>query len=333
MAETLDIAYLYARVCGAFSNMRLGDKAGELMQNSGGIVGLWRLLFDEEAPSIVEARLVFETERRIIKRAIDNFVRLTKPFSDSSEFIRALISKYEISTIKSMLFRLRSGEPKPEATTYFSNIIGQALARWPRITDMFSDTPYSWLDSHWLDKIAMAENELDKQYYLELWKAALGLPRQKVGAIPELIRWEVIYQNIVWAIRMSRYYGLSKEDIADTLVYLPQEDTTSLALETFSYDLERIGSFDSWRLKKLLSNQTGMVLDVPALEIRVLEDLFFMVRRSLHLYPFSYTPIYCYFKLLDYETSLLLAVLESTRLSVTPEEKIKYVWIPGGGTA
>jgi hypothetical protein len=76
-----------------------------------------------------------------------------------------------------------------------------------------------------------------------------------------------------------------------------------------------------------------MVLDVPALEIRVLEDLFFMVRRSLHLYPFSYTPIYCYFKLLDYETSLLLAVLESTRLSVTPEEKIKYVWIPGGGTA
>jgi len=179
----------------------------------------------------------------------------------------------------------------------------------------------------------MAENELDKQYYLELWKAALGLPRQKVGAIPELIRWEVIYQNIVWAIRTSRYYGLSKEDIADTLVYLPQEDSTSLALETFSYDLERIGSFDSWRLKKLLSNQTGMVLDVPALEIRVLEDLFFMVRRSLHLYPFSYTPIYCYFKLLDYETSLLLAVLESTRLSVTPEEKIKYVWIPGGGTA
>jgi len=197
MAETLDIAYLYARVCGAFSNMRLGDKAGELMQNSGGIVGLWRLLFDEEAPSIAEARLVFEAERRIIKRAIDNFVRLTKPFSDSSEFIRALISKYEISTIKSMLFRLRSGEPKPEATTYFSNIIGQALARWPRITDMFSDTPYSWLDSHWLDKIAMAENELDKQYYLELWKTALGLPRQKVGAIPELIRWEVIYQNIV----------------------------------------------------------------------------------------------------------------------------------------
>jgi len=119
MAETLDIAYLYARVCGAFSNMRLGDKAGELMQNSGGIVGLWRLLFDEEAPSIAEARLVFEAERRIIKRAIDNFVRLTKPFSDSSEFIRALISKYEISTIKSMLFRLRSGEPKPEATTYF----------------------------------------------------------------------------------------------------------------------------------------------------------------------------------------------------------------------
>ncbi len=333
MPETLDIAYLYARVCGAFSNMRLGEKAGELMQNSGGILALWKLLFDEEPPNIPEPRLVFEAERRIIKRAIDDFVRLTEPFSDSNEFIRALISKYEISTIKSMLFRMRSGEPKPEETTYFSKVIEQALARWPRIADMFSDTPYSWLDSHWLDNIAMAENELDKQYYLELWKAALGLPRRKVGAILDLIRSEVIYQNIVWTIRVRRYYRMSKEDIADTLVDLPQEDTTSLALETFSYDLERVESFDSWRLKKLLSNQTGPGLDVPALEISALEDLFFMVRRSLHLYPFSYTPIYCYFKLLDYETSLLLAVLESTKLGATSDEKMKYVWIPGGETA
>jgi len=333
MAETLDIAYLYARVCGAFSNMRLGEKAGELMQNSGGIVALWKLLFDEEPPNIAEARLVFEAERRIIKHAIDDFVRLTGPFSDSNEFIRVLISKYEISTIKSMLFRMRSGEPKPEGTTYSSKTIEQALARWPRIADMFSDTPYSWLDSHWLDNIAMAENKLDKQYYLDLWEAALGLPRQKVGAILDLIRWEIIYQNIVWAIRVRRYYGMSKEDIANTLIDLPQEDTTSRALETFSYDLERIESFDSWRLKKLLSNQTGPGLDVPTLEISALEDLFFMVRRSLHLYPFTYTPIYCYFKLLDYETSLLLAVLESTRLGATSDEKMKYVWIPGGETA
>jgi len=330
MAEPLEFAYLYARVCGAFSKMRLGDTARELMRGSGGIVALWKSLFNEEAPNLPEAKLVFEAERRVIARSIESFLRLAKPFSESSELIHALISKYEISVIKSMLFRLRSGEPKPEQTSFSSRVIDQALAEWPRIDDMFRKTPYAWLSAQSLENLAVAENRLDRQYYMSLWSSAHKIDQQKVGTILDLIRWEIIYQNVVWALRIRRYYGMTKQDAAGMFVEVKSVDTTTLALQTFQYDIERIDSFERWSLKRLLTGQTGPALDVPVLEIRTQEDLFAMVRRNLHLHPFSYTPNYCYFKLLEYETSLLLAVLESVRLGVAPEEKAKVMWIPGG---
>lgn len=332
MAESIEFAYLYARVCGAFSKMELGQTARALMQNSGGTVALWKQLFNEEPPSLPEAKLLFEAERKIIERSINSFLRLAQPFSESNDLIHVLISRYEVSAIKSMLFRLRSGEPKPEEVSFTSPIIEQALANWPRIADMFYQTPYSWLDSHWIDNIALAENKLDQQYYASLLAAANQIPARKAGTILDLIHWEIIYQNVVWALRIRRYYGMTRPDAERMVVRVEGIDTVSLALQTFDFDIDRIESFESWPLRKLLSNQTGPVLDVPILEIRTQEELFAMIRRNLHLHPFSYTPIYCYFKLLEYETSLLLAVLESVKLGVPPDEKMKYMWIPGGET-
>ena len=334
MAESLEFAYLYARVCGAFSKMQLGETARGLVQHgSGSIMALWKQLFNEEPPSLPETTLLFEAERRILERAIASFVRLVGPFSESSELIHALLSKYEISAIKSMIFRIRAREPKPEDLLYSSPVIEQALANWPRMTDMFSKTPYAWLDFRALDDIAVAENRLDQQYYLGLWNAASRIPRRKSGAMLDLIRWEIIYQNVVWALRVRRYYGMAKQNVTTMLIDVKSIDTVSLAMKTFQYDIDNLESFSSWPLKKLLSTQTGPGLDVPMLEIRVQEDLFSKVRRGLHLYPFSYTPIYCYFKLLEYEMSLLVAVLESVRFGVSPGESVKYMWIPGGEPA
>jgi len=334
MAESLEFAYLYARVCGAFSKMRLGERARELLpQGSGSVVAVWKQLFNEEPPGLPEAKLLFEAERKIIEQSIASFLRLAGPFSESSELIHALISKYEVTAIKSMIFRIRSGEPKPEGVLYSSPVIERALASWPRITDMFYGTPYSWLDSHWLDNIAIAENRLDQQYYLDLWNAANRIPARKIGAMLDLIRWEIIYQNVIWALRVRRYYGMTRKDAAGMFVDVKGVDTVSLAMETFRYDIDNLATFSPWSLSKLLSTQTGPGIDVPVMEIRTQEDLFSMVRRNLHLHPFSYTPIYCYFKLLEYETSLLMAVLESVRFSVSPDENVKYLWIPGGETA
>jgi len=76
MAETLDIAYLYARVCGAFSTMRFGEKAAELMRTSGGMAALWKQLFDEDPPNKPEIRLISEAEQRVVRRSIEAFCGL-----------------------------------------------------------------------------------------------------------------------------------------------------------------------------------------------------------------------------------------------------------------
>lgn len=333
MADSFEIAYLYARICGAFSNMKLGEAGRELLSNTASIAALWKLNFREEPPAIPESRLILEAERRIIQHSIRYFLRIVKPLSDSDAFIRALIAKYEISVIKSMLFRIRAGEPKPDVLSFTSPIIEQALDAWPRLEDMFQDSPYAWLDSASLDNLAYAENRLDRQYYAGIWKAAMHIPSSRRGAIPDLVRWEIIFQNVVWALRVRRYYHLSRKDVEPMMVTIDNVDTTSFALQTFDYDIDRLESFEPWPLRPLLSNQPSTGLDVPAFEIHLQEKLFLMVRRALHLHPFSYTPVYCYFKLLEFETAFLLAAFESARLGVAPEQKSAYIWVPGGGTA
>ncbi len=108
---------------------------------------------------------------------------------------------------------------------------------------MFYGTPYSWLDSHWLDNIAIAENRLDQQYYLDLWNAANRIPARKIGAMLDLIRWEIIYQNVIWALRVRRYYGMTRKDAAGMFVDVKGVDTVSLAMETFRYDIDNLATF------------------------------------------------------------------------------------------
>ena len=151
-------------------------------------------------------------------------------------------------------------------------------------------------------------------------------PQTNARNIPALILQDIRYQNLVWALRVRRYYGYTAEKTLPMLSVIDGEDTTSLALGTFDLDIDRLDSWEAWTGKKLLSSQTGTRLDIPTLELRVQKELFALVRRSLHMYPFGYTPLYCYFKMLEAEASLVLGILEGIRLKAPAEEKIDLAW-------
>ena len=329
MADSFELAYLYARICGAFSLMNLGAKGANLARESS-LSSIWKLYFDEEIPDKPEAWLLATLEKKVLARSIGRFLSLASPVMGSDGFVAALVAKYEISVIKNMLQRIAESESKPEAPVFSDEVVVKALSAWPRLKDMFSGTVYDWVDESALADIGATESRLDTQYYKRLWDSALALPRGKLGNIPALILREIEYQNLAWALRLRKYYGYGRESTRPLLVDIEGEDVLSLAMGSFDLDIDNTASFAAWPGKKFLLGQVSTRLDVPTLEDKLQRDLFSFVRRSMHMYPFSYTPLYCYFKMLEAEASFILGVLEGIRLKAPAEEKINLAWALAG---
>lgn len=329
MADSFEIAYLYARVCGAFSSMYLGAKGAALAAESS-LSSIWKLYFEEDIPNRPESWLLSTLERKVIGHSMERFLTLAGSAMESDEFIAAIVAKYEISVIKNLLYRLSASEPKPESPFFSSPTIEKALSAWPRLEEMFADSPYAWIEAAGLADIGAAENRLDRQYYRQLWAAVSALPRNRKGNISALVLKDIQYQNLAWALRVRKYYGYGSDMTAPLLVEIEGEDAVSLALDSFDLDIENLGSFDAWPARKLLEGQTSSRLDLPLLENRMQRDLFAFIRRSMHMYPFGYTPLYCYFKMLEAEASFVLGVLEGIRLKAPAEEKIGLAWALAG---
>jgi hypothetical protein len=332
MADSSEIAYLYARICGAFSNMNLAERGAELAREAT-LASLWERYFHVELPNKPESWLLAELERKVMTESIQKFVDRAAPFVESNAFIHALVSKYEYSMVKWMLYGLAASKSRPEILSFSNPLIERAVASWPRLSDMFGGTVYSWIDPAAFVDLGGTQNRLDRQYYAALWESASSLPQKWKGGIPSLLLREMSFQNLIWALRLRRYYGYTKAQVLPLLISVEGKDVAALALRSFDFDIDNLESWSSWPERRLLGGQKGVRLDLPTFEIRVLGETFAMVRRALHVFPEGYTPLYCYFKLLDTELSTVLGIIEGLRLKVPSEEKEQLAWAFAGESA
>ena len=332
MADSSEIAYLYARICGAFSRMRLAGRGAELAREAT-VPSLWESYFHAALPDRPEPWLLAELERKVMTEAIHKFVDCASPFIESNAFVQALVSKYEYSMVKWMLYGLAASKPRPETLSFSNPLIERAVAAWPRLDDMFGSTVYDWIDPSCLADLGATQNRLDRQYYTLLWESAALLPKKWKGAVPSLLVKEMAFQNLVWALRLRRYYGYTKAQVLPLLIRIQGKSLTAIAERSFDFDIDNLESWASWPEYRFLAGQRGGRIDLPTLEVKVLGEIFTMVRRALHVFPEGFTPLYCYFKLLDTELSTVLGIIEGLRLKVPAEEKEQLAWAFAGESA
>jgi hypothetical protein len=333
VADSFDLAYLYGRVCGSFSEAFLGAK-GAALAGVNDITSLWKSVFGDSPPDLPEAPLIVLAEKRVIRRALARFERLAAPFSDGDIFIAALRRKIEFADVKRILAALHAGLPKPGDLVLGSGETGYNPDAWPDPDAMFKGSRYAWIDQDEVKRIATAENRLDRQYYLELWASLHSIPKARLGAIRELIVRELVLQNLVWALRLRRYYGYGRDDASPLFARLPGVDVESPALSCFGIDIDNPASWTAWEWAPLLggAGATGP-LDVGHFETSAQGELHRSVRKALHLHPFTYTPLYCYFKLAESEAALILGMLEGIRLGAPLQERMAHAWALAGEVA
>ncbi|MBL8967521.1 MAG: V-type ATPase subunit, partial [Spirochaetaceae bacterium] len=186
------------------------------------------------------------------------------------------------------------------------------------------------------------ENQLDRQYYAELWEALGRVPPRRRGCLRELLLLEVELENAVWALRLARYYGMGLEAISALLVALPGADAKAAALdgaaragarpEVSDRKADRRADWEGWKFERLLDAGTEpWQLDARAVEAAARHLLYRRCRLALHRFPFTYVPLYCYFKLKEFETAVALGLFEGIYLGAPAEEIAALA--PAGGTA
>lgn len=325
MDGRFDLSYLYARLCGSLRSSWLGPRSGELLK-APKVADLWRTIFDDSPPSLPERKLVAALESRVLAESMESFVALAGSLAGAEDFVLALRRKREFARIKGILLALREGRETCPATEDPGLVDDFDPGAWPRIEDMFGSDRFKWLDASALLDLPATENRLDRQYYDEIWAAILGLdPKYRQGA-ERLFLLEVELKNILWALRLSVYYGLKAEDIRPLLISLPARECQKRALEALERSPGARSAWKGWTYESLLdSGGEGWRLGLPGLEKRMKALLCRKARLVLHLNSTSCGPLYAWFILKEAEAALIMGVAEGLALQVPAEEMLAFV--------
>lgn len=325
MEGRFDLSYLYARLCGSLRSSWLGPRSAELLKASK-LPELWRILFSDSPPALPERRLMAALESRVLTASVASFVDLASGLEGAEDFVLALRRKREFARVKRILLALRDHEADCPASEDPGLADDFDVSAWPRIGEIFACGRFSWIDEPALLDLPSTENRLDRQYYDEIWAAITGLGPERREGVLRLFLLEVEFTNILWALRLSLYYGLKAEDIAPLLVGLKGWDSRRKALAVLDRSPTRRGDWKGWAWESLIEGGgEGWRLDLPALEKRMKAQLCRRARLVLHLNSSSWAPLYAWFILKEAEASLVIGVCEGLALQVPPEELSAFV--------
>ncbi|MEI6873815.1 MAG: V-type ATPase subunit [Spirochaetota bacterium] len=323
MPTSFQPEYIHARVCGAVARSRLGSKAASLVR-LGRVAEVWKTLFDEAAPALPERLLVAAAERKLEVEAIRDFMSLAGPVSKHDDFFRALLRKVEFGYAKKLLVAFGEGATVLPDGASFPVRSSLRSSFFPDRGRVFSHRRFAWLAEGEHRDLTMAKNRLDRQYYTELWKVAADLPSSLKGSLPRVLRKEAELENIVWALRLRRYYGMRPDEIQPLLVDFRGVDAGRSAMEALGKRPDTKADWTGWEWEGLI-NESGRAgeewhLDVRHVEIQAKKRIFADLIRAMHMELESYVPLYAYFRIKEYETAAIFGVLEGIHLEAPVDE-------------
>lgn len=329
MADRFELSYIYARVCGAMNRSWAGPRSSELVRQAR-LSDLWRLLFDDASPALPERSLLGVTEQRVVRRSLEEFRELADKLQRDEPFFLALRRKSEFARVKRILLAVKDAEPAcppSEDPALPESFLSPA---YPKLDAMFAEGRFSWIDNETPDDLPAAENRLDRQYYEELWNAGKALPRSRRAGLPGMLELEIELENVVWALRLARYYAMPAEMVQPLLVSIPDFDATSAAMEALGFRMDRRQDWVGWKYEALIDGVgEPWNLDVRSVETQARRHLYRRARLALHLNPTSYAPLYCFFKLKELETAVVIGIAEGIHLGAPPGELASFA-LAGG---
>jgi len=323
MAVSFRPEYSYARVLGSVARFKLGERASALAK-AGRVVEAWKSLFGDAPPQLPERLLVSAAERRLEEEALKDFISLAGQLSRHEEFFKALLRKSEYGYVKRLIVAFESGEPTPPEGAKLPIKSSLQIQAWPDRGQVFTGRRFGWLAEGDRHDSVLEKNRLDRQYYLELARAASRLPAELKGGLSRVLRREVELENVVWALRLRRYYGMGADDIRSYLIELRGSNATSAAVDALSRHPDSKSDWSGWKYEGLVNESVkegeDWHLDLRHVEVQARRKIFSDLLLSMHAGTSSLVPLYAWYRIKEYETAAIFGVLEGIHLEAPVDE-------------
>lgn len=340
MGRGENFEFLQARMLGLYSRFFLNGRIQTLRQVRS-LPELWELAIGTPPPAVPESALVEAFERKILDTVVHDMLSLAEG-GGSRQCIVAMLRRIELMQVKHLLHARCANLTQISPPVA---IPGINLDQWPDIHGVLRNTPYAWIDEAACKDSARTEQMLDAAYYRDLWEILRALPASRRGSVTELLRFEIATQNLVWAMRLRKYFGLDAARIQPLLVPVPDEDSLAWAGRALpdgmglSSAAPRTAGLahtqERWSQHDPFSNRLeGLVREGPVVaEAAVQQELLQRCRKALHFDQCTLGSIYAFFQLYLAEFSLLAGCAEALRLHAGKEDMMRYIWPMVGGAA
>ncbi|QQO11225.1 V0D/AC39 family V-type ATPase subunit [Breznakiella homolactica] len=329
-------AYAYAKACGIIGKSFIGSRVSRLNSVSR-LSELDRLIFPDSSKDLPERELLPDLEHRIINRSSDQIVAIVSSFPKPPELLARLIRSYEYADLKAVLISLSTGEPAAPELTDIGRFRTIHFGSYPDLQLMLKGTEFEWIAKETQGNPDEAGNiliqmRLDQQYYTLLWASLMKTRKKDREAAEKILSEEISLRNVVWALRLRTYYGMSGDDIKKWLVAIkPGKGRRTLADDAAASLTKALDSHSDWlgwkRAAFLNPEQPGenWKADPRYVQNAAAAYLYGLARSYFRRRPFSLDAVSCFIKLKQFEEDLLTSVAEGLSLGISPRDVISML--------
>ena len=331
-------AFVYAKAAGLLRKSFINQKSSQLFEVNK-IDDLWTLLFSSQPPALPEVLLAQEIENEALKRFLSQYINLLDQFDKPDPILIAQLSFYEAENLKEITAALCNGEhecPKLIPIMDYGNKSTSKgkysklnYSAWPDLKKITEGTEYAWLDSvpdsHSQQQI---EFKIDLQCVQNLWKAISKTDADSKQALLDFYTEEYIIKNIVWVLRLKKYFRLGDEEIKQRLIYVteaPDKDDplAGPALRILDKNLEDYSQWENWKYDELLNPHVGgevWQIEPSWIERKNLVRMNSLAQRLFHLHGMTSAALIGWFYIKDFELRCIRTAVESLRLNISHAE-------------
>jgi vacuolar-type H+-ATPase subunit C/Vma6 len=328
MDNTSAILFCYAKAAGQLKKSFVGDKINLLFEQNS-LSDLWTLIFKEPVPAVPEVLLAKEIEKKALSRFISQYEFFISQFDNPPLVLTTPLRRYEVENLKEICDSLAANEKDlPELI----DLHGKTVLKtefWPDIAAITKDTIYDWLNTASKKEDQQHfEFKLDLQLVQTLWKSIQSCHGDNKQAHIKLFKEEFVIKNVIWALRLLLYYGMSREQIIENLFYVTDAPDVSdpvagPAIKVLDYDVENYSDWENWDYAKFLNPKVeGEVWRVnPAwIEKSSVLNVKNRAYATFHQNPNEDVALVAWFKLKSFELNCIRTAVESLRLNVGSQE-------------
>lgn len=328
-------AFVYAKASGMLAKSYIGKRAVKLFEVRK-LSDLWAMLFDEEVPLIPEFMLARRIEEKAERLFVEDFSRLLSWYSKPDSVLIALLRLYDFTNLKLLSTALYKNDKEIPNIVDIGQFSELNYKAWPDIAKITHGSSLSWYNT--VPEVSEQKNcdhVLDVQYIRHLWASVKKLPPGERAPVEKLIKTDIIYQNIIWALRLKVYYDMDNESITASLASLSETpDKTDVlagpAVKLLDKAVDVYDDWQNWEYKHLLNTHEPdsiWKVDPRWVQQSANSELAERALKDFHKYPFTAMVLTAWFKIKQNEVANIRTAAEALRLNISESEVKEFAGI------